>query len=368
MKILNIVGARPTFMKVAPLHHALERAGHESLILHTGQHYDPQMSKVFFDDLGMPKPDVYLGVGSGSHAVQTAEVMRGFEPALLETKPDLVVVVGDVNSTVACSLVAIKLGFPVAHIEAGLRSFDRRMPEEINRLVTDAIADYLFVTEPSGLVNLAHEGVPTERVFMVGNLMIDSLVGHLEQARRLPIRREMGLADGRYAVATLHRPSNVDDPVAFGKLVDLLVGIAAEVPVVFPIHPRSRKQAEAFGLLDRLEASDIRLTGPLGYLEFLNLLDGSGLVVTDSGGIQEETTYLGVPCLTLRENTERPVTVEIGTNRLFGNDTAAAAQAAHDILRGEAKPGRIPDGWDGHAAERIVAILEQLLNRPADRG
>jgi UDP-N-acetylglucosamine 2-epimerase (non-hydrolysing) len=361
VRLLTVAGARPNFMKVAPLLRAMrERPRIESLLVHTGQHYDAAMSDAFFRDLGMPEPDVNLGVGSGSHAAQTADVLRGIEPLLIEWKPDAVVVVGDVNSTIAAALAAVKLGIRVAHVEAGLRSFDRWMPEEINRVLTDAISDWLFTSEPSGADNLRREGVPAERIHFVGNVMIDSLLAHLDVARaRAPLAR-LGLAPRRYAVLTLHRPSNVDDPERLGRLFAALEAIHAELPVVFPVHPRTRGAIER-GLGGQAPA--LQLTEPLGYLEFLGLVADARLVLTDSGGIQEETTVLGVPCLTLRNSTERPVTIDEGTNRLVGSDPAVLAAEVGKILDGDAPRGRIPALWDGRAAHRIVDVLERDLPR-----
>jgi UDP-N-acetylglucosamine 2-epimerase (non-hydrolysing) len=346
-------------MKVAPLLRALRaRPGVSSLLVHTGQHYDAAMSDAFFRDLGMPEPDVNLGVGSGSHAVQTAEVLRGIEPVLVEQRPDVVLVVGDVNSTLAATLAAVKLGLRVAHVEAGLRSFDRSMPEEINRILTDAISHWLFTSEPAGAENLRQEGVPEQRIRFVGNVMIDTLLAHLPRARAAAPLARLGLEAGGYAVLTLHRPSNVDDPQRLASLFAVLEEIHEEVPVVFPAHPRTRAsiQKHLGGRPPHLQMVD-----PLGYLEFVGLTAGARLVLTDSGGIQEETTALGVPCLTLRDSTERPVTVTEGTNVLVGSDPAVIHAEARRVLEGNGKRGRIPELWDGHAAERIVEILAQDL-------
>lgn len=359
MKVLNVVGARPNFMKIAPLVEALRERGIPQVLVHTGQHYDEQMSNLFFRELGIPEPDINLEVGSGTHAQQTAEIMRRFEPVLETQRPDIVVVVGDVNSTIACSLVAAKLGVTVAHVEAGLRSFDRSMPEEINRVLTDAISDLLFASEPSGVANLLREGVPQERIFLVGNVMIDTLLRHRDRALALPTLQQLDLqSDGRvnpYVVVTLHRPSNVDDPAALRGILESLNRLSTRATVVFPVHPRTRERIRAGGLDGLLQP--LRVTDPLGYLEFLGLVSRAALVVTDSGGIQEETTVLGVPCLTVRENTERPVTVECGTNELVGRDATRLLNAAETILNGARRHGRIPDLWDGHAAERIVEVL-----------
>jgi len=322
-------------------------------ICHTGQHYDERMSRLFFDELGLPSPAVDLEVGSGSHAAQTAAVMQGFERVLSDLAPDLVVVVGDVNSTVACALVAAKEGVPVAHVEAGLRSFDRTMPEEVNRLVADAVCDLLYCSEPSGVSNLAAEGTHPARVRLVGNVMIDTLLRHRERAAASGARERLA-AGGAYGVVTLHRPANVDDAAAAAELVAALVDISARRPLLFPLHPRTRAAFERHGLLAGLRgAADVRLLEPLGYLEFLDVLAGADLVLTDSGGIQEETTVLGVPCLTLRPNTERPVTVDEGTNRVVGTSRAAVVAAAQEVLADPPR-GRVPDLWDGHAAQRIV--------------
>ena len=360
IRVLTVAGARPNFMKVAPVLRELRaRPGFEALLVHTGQHYDSAMSDAFFRDLGIPEPDVNLGVGSGSHAAQTADVLRGIEPVLVDWKPAAVIVVGDVNSTLAATVAAVKLGIPVAHVEAGLRSFDREMPEEINRLLTDSVSRWLFTSEPSGGENLLREGVPAERIHFVGNVMIDSLRANLDRARALDVLEPLGLAAGGYGVLTLHRPSNVDDPEHLARLFAVLEEIHAELPVVFPVHPRTRAS-----IADRLGGRVPRLqtTEPLGYLEFLALLADARLVLTDSGGIQEETTVLGVPCLTLRENTERPVTVSEGTNRIVGNQPDTIRAEARKVLDGNGKRGRIPDRWDGRAAARIIDVLERDLS------
>ncbi len=367
MKIINVVGARPNFMKVAPLHRAFEADPDiTSLIVHTGQHYDEQMSDVFFRQLELPKPDIYLGVGSASHAEQTARIMTAFEPIVDDEEPDLVVVVGDVNSTLACALVASKLHVPVAHVEAGLRSGDRRMPEEINRILTDRIADYLFVTEESGMVNLQQEGEPEDEIFFVGNLMIDSLVHFREKASQTAIMSDLGIADGEYVLMTMHRPSNVDHPDRIGQLLQLIEGLAAERPVVFPMHPRTRNRINAFGHADRLHAmDDLVLQEPLGYLEFLRLMEGAAVVVTDSGGIQEETTFLGVPCLTLRANTERPITIDEGTNELMPLDPAAVLRRVAEVTTHDWSPQR-PPKWDGQTAGRIRDVIKTAAQPTAN--
>ncbi len=361
IKVLNIAGARPNFMKVAPIYAEMKRRSSDfaPMIVHTGQHYDAAMSDAFFEDLGMPKPDIHLGVGSGSHAVQTANVMTGFEPVVVREKPDWVLVVGDVNSTIACALVCAKLGIRVAHVEAGLRSRDRSMPEEINRILTDSISDLLFTTSQDADENLRSEGVPAERIRFVGNVMIDSLVEHLKIADGSAIREELGIAGGGYAVLTLHRPSNVDDRNVFSGILEALLAIAARLPIVFPVHPRTRAKIEEFGFGDQIANSGIRLINPLGYLDFMRLYSGARIVLTDSGGLQEETTVLGIPCLTLRHNTERPITIEMGTNVLVGTETDKIKQAAFDVLDSgtSEKEIKIPPLWDGKAAGRICDEL-----------
>lgn len=362
--ICSVVGARPNFMKVAPLHKALQAFTDSvrHVIIHTGQHYDAAMSKVFFEDLELPQPDFYLGVGSGSHAQQTARIMVEFEKVLEQRKPDLVVVVGDVNSTVACALVSVKMGIPVAHVEAGLRSFDRTMPEEINRLMTDAISEYLFVSEPSGLAHLRREGVDGNKVFHVGNVMIDSLIHYRGKAKASSILKMLQLKERAYTVVTLHRPSNVDEKGTLEKILTIFEQISGRTDIVFPIHPRTRKMLDQFGLSNRARAiKTLKLTDPIGYLDFLCLLDHAQLVITDSGGIQEETTYLGIPCLTLRENTERPVTVEVGTNQLCRLEVEAIVKKCDEIFEGRVKRGRVPELWDGKAADRIAGILHSRV-------
>jgi UDP-N-acetylglucosamine 2-epimerase (non-hydrolysing) len=364
LKVINVVGARPNFMKVAPVVEAMRGRASEFApsVVHTGQHYDERMSDAFFRDLGLPRPDVHLGVGSGSHAQQTAAVMQRFEPVVIEHKPDWVLVVGDVNSTLACALVCAKMGVPVAHVEAGLRSRDRTMPEEINRLLTDQLAELLLTPSADADRNLLAEGAAPERIRLVGNVMIDSLLKHLPAAGASRVREELGLAGRDYAVVTLHRPSNVDDPAALRRIISALARVARRLPVVFPVHPRTRRSVEEFGLDEDEAGVDLRLIEPLGYLDFLRLYSGARLVLTDSGGIQEETTALGVPCLTLRENTERPVTVESGTNRVVGTDPeriVAEAESALARSREDAPP-RLPPLWDGRAAGRILdALLER---------
>jgi len=364
LKVINVVGARPNFMKVAPVVEAMRGrpAEFSPTVVHTGQHYDERMSDAFFRDLGLPTPDVHLGVGSGSHAQQTAAVMQRFEPVVLEHRPDWVLVVGDVNSTLACALVCSKLGVRVAHVEAGLRSRDRAMPEEINRILTDQLSDLLLTPSQDADRNLLAEGIPAGRIRFVGNVMIDSLFKQLERAETSRVREELGVAGGDYAVVTLHRPSNVDEPETLRGILSALTLISERLPVIFPIHPRTRKNLEEFGLLGASEGRGrLRLVEPLGYLDFLRLYSGARLVLTDSGGIQEETTALGVPCLTLRENTERPVTVELGTNRVVGTDPERIDRGAEAVLaRGKgSEPPRVPPLWDGKTADRILDALTE---------
>lgn len=352
MHILHVVGARPNFMKAAPVLHALaKRPAVEQSLVHTGQHYDPNMSGVFFSQLEIPKPDVNLGVGSGSHAQQTAEIISRLEPIVLERQPDVVLVYGDVNSTVAAALVCAKLGTQVGHVEAGLRSFDWTMPEEINRVVTDRLSHFLFTPSEDGDVNLKHEGLPADKIYRVGNVMIDSLVRLLPAAQQC---RKNGFPE-RYALVTLHRPSNVDDSETLKSILESLLEINETLDVIFPVHPRTRRRIAQFGL----EVENLHLSEPLPYIEFLALQSRAAVVVTDSGGIQEETTYLGVPCLTLRDNTERPVTVSMGTNVLVGRDLGLLNVELAKILDGKAKKGCIPPLWDGHAGERIARALHR---------
>jgi UDP-N-acetylglucosamine 2-epimerase (non-hydrolysing) len=359
--VVLIAGARPNFMKLAPLMRELARRGQlRATLVHTGQHYGSQMSDVFFEQLRMPSPDAHLEVGSASHGVQTAKIMAAFEDYLAArpAPPRGVVVVGDVNSTMACALVAVKRGIPVAHVEAGLRSFDRSMPEEINRIVTDSVSDLLLVSEPAGLDNLAREGVPAARVRYCGNVMIDSLIDQLPAARSLAMPARFGVRRGAYAIATLHRPSNVDAPDRLRELIAFLLRVATELPVVFPVHPRTDKVLGELGLRDALALGGrVRLAPPLGYREFLGLMAGARLVLTDSGGVQEETTYLGIPCITLRPNTERPVTVTQGTNTLVGEDLDRAWGVCAATLGGTTVPARPIEGWDGRAATRVVDVL-----------
>ena len=362
---LCVVGARPNFVKIAPIMAALREAGRlETNLVHTGQHYDRDMNETFFDELGIPPPDINLEVGSGSHAVQTAEVMRRIEPVLDSVAPAIVIVVGDVNSTLAATLVAVKKGIKVAHVEAGLRSFDRTMPEEINRVLTDQVSDFLFATERSALANLAREGIPDERVFFVGNVMIDALRRSVPRA--VAPERTLAAAGFRrpasFAVLTLHRPSNVDDPATIRRILETIAALGRETPVVFPVHPRTRERIAAVGLESLLAAPAILALPPLGYGAMLGLMREARLVFTDSGGIQEETTALGVPCLTLRESTERPITVTEGTNEIVGRDPERIHAAYAAIVKTGGKAGRVPELWDGAAASRIAAILaDQLL-------
>ena len=352
MKILHVAGARPNFMKVAPVLRALQGRSVENLLVHTGQHYDPTMSAAFFEDLGLPEPDVHLEAGSGSHAAQTARVMERIEPVLLEQRPDLTVVVGDVNSTIAVALVCAKLLLPIAHVEAGLRSFDRTMPEEINRVLTDQISDLLFTTSPEAEGNLVREGIPADRIRFVGNPMIDSLERHLEHARASEVLGRLGLDAGSYVLVTLHRPANVDAPDTLEGVLGALSEVARETTVVFPIHPRTRASVVAHGLDGLLDG--VRCVEPLGYVDFLRAMADAAAVLTDSGGIQEETTILGVPCLTFRDNTERPITIEMGSNRLIGTDPATIVPAVRDALAHRSSEVRRPPLWDGRAGERIA--------------
>ncbi len=349
-KILHVVGARPNFMKVAPVHAAFARCGVRQILVHTGQHYDAFMSDIFFQQLGIPEPDYNLSVGSGSHAQQTAEIMSRLEPVILETKPEVVLVYGDVNSTIAAALVCSKLLVPIGHVEAGLRSFDRTMPEEVNRILTDRVADYLFTPSQDGDENLLREGVAPEKISFVGNVMIDTVIRLLPHAK-IPA----GLAENPYVLVTLHRPSNVDDPKELTKILGTLNEIAAGIEIIFPVHPRTRQMMKDLSLNSL--SPNFRFVDPIGYVEFLGLQQKASLVITDSGGIQEETTFLGVHCLTVRENTERPVTVTIGTNKLVGRDMNLLQTEAQKILSGKGKKGNIPPLWDGKSGERIAAIL-----------
>ncbi|RMF85254.1 MAG: UDP-N-acetylglucosamine 2-epimerase (non-hydrolyzing) [Planctomycetota bacterium] len=360
-KIINVCGARPNFMKIAPLMRAYRAHENiEPLLVHTGQHYDENMSDLFFRQLNIPEPDLNLEVGSGSHAKQTAEIMIRFEQVLLDHEPDWVLVVGDVNSTIACGLVASKLGVKLAHVEAGLRSFDRDMPEEINRVLTDAISDLLFVSEPSGIENLRREGAAEDKIKFVGNVMIDTLRANLEKARCSTILKTLDLSEHGYNVATLHRPSNVDDPQVFGGIVDAFAEIQRDRPVIFPMHPRTVANLQRLGLKQRFDdLPGLRIIEPLGYLDFLQLMANANTVLTDSGGIQEETTILGVWCLTIRENTERPVTIHEGTNLLVGTDPGKIIAAYNERKDRRPSDHHVPEKWDGRAAERIAAVLAE---------
>ena len=366
MKIALVCGARPNFMKIAPLMRAIGKHNAcpdgrliEPLLVHTGQHYDYKMSQIFFENLELTEPDIHLGVGSGTHAEQTGKVMIEFEKVLFQEEPDLVVVVGDVNSTLAAALAAAKLHIPVAHVEAGLRSFDRTMPEEINRLLTDAISDYLFTPSSDANENLKKEGVPQGKIYLVGDIMVDSLLHNKEKARSSRVLSQLGVSPGNYALLTLHRPSNVDEKGSLLKIGKALKEICQRVPIVFPVHPRTRRNIERFKLDELFKDKQVLLIEPLGYLDFLKLMMDCKFAMTDSGGIQEETTVLGIPCLTLRNTTERPVTVSQGTNTLVWNDTERILEEAFNILDGKGKTGSCPELWDGKTAERIVSILAQ---------
>jgi UDP-N-acetylglucosamine 2-epimerase (non-hydrolysing) len=362
--LLIVVGARPNFMKAASLVRAAEKQGMTTKLLHTGQHYDDDLSRVFFDELGLPVPDVYLGIGSASHAVQTAKIILGFEPELQRLNPAVVVVVGDVNSTLACALVAAKEHYPVAHVEAGLRSFDSRMPEEINRRLCDHLSTYLFTTAREADENLVREGIPRDRIFFVGNTMIDTLLRFRDKVREADASHRFGVQPGKYAVATLHRPENVDEYETLAGLVEALLVVSRCVPVVVPLHPRTEDRLARHGLGGALRAEPgIRLLPPVGYFDFLGLCADARLVVTDSGGVQEETTVLGVPCITVRESTERPVTVLEGTNTVVGTSAERVVEEALTILEGAPRPAGIPELWDGNAGARIVDCLKQELGK-----
>lgn len=365
-KIILVGGARPNFMKVAPVYfELLKHKNFKPILVHTGQHYDKRMSAFFFRDLGLPRPHIYLDVGSASHAVQTARIMARFEPVLMREKPVLVLVVGDVNSTVACALTAVKMGIKVGHVEAGLRSFDRSMPEEINRLLTDQISDFLFTTCEDANKNLLREGIAPNKIFFVGNTMIDSLLKHLEFARRLKVHERLGMIGVKFGLLTLHRPSNVDNLNSFQRLMDAVSRIAQVIPIIFPVHPRTKKQLSRLHFLNYNEKykTGIKIIEPLGYLDFLSLMEKAAIVLTDSGGIQEETTILRIPCLTLRNNTERPITITQGTNILVGTDPKRIEEEALKIIKrgGDIKIKKRPKYWDGRAGERIVKVLIKNL-------
>lgn len=358
-KVLFVGGARPNFMKLAPVFMELKRNENiKCFLCHTGQHYDENMSNIFIKELRLPKPDFYLGIGSGTHSEQTGKIMIEFEKLLFKLYPDLVIVVGDVNSTLACSLASVKCGVKVAHIEAGLRSFDRTMPEEINRLLTDAVSDYLFVTEKSGINNLKNEGISINKIFFVGNTMIDSLCSYINKTND-KLLRNFNLEKGKYILVTMHRPFIVDNLDRLQNFIKLLIDLSAQRKIIFPLHPRTRKNLEGLNNLKAL--TNIYLSEPFGYLDFITFLKNAELVITDSGGIQEESTFLGVQCVTIRDNTERPVTVEIGTNHLAGTNMDNVRKVIYNILKGEVKIGRIPELWDGKAAKRIVKILMQFI-------
>lgn len=359
LKIILIAGARPNFMKIAPIYDEIKKhQGFNPIIVHTGQHYDENMSKIFFDQLSIPKPDINLGVGSASHARQTAEIMIRFEDVLLKEKPGLVMVVGDVNSTIACSLVAAKMHIPVAHIEAGLRSHNWNMPEEINRILTDRLSDYLFTTCKDANENLIKEGINKRKIYFVGNVMIDTLLKNKELAKKSKILEKLKLRKGKYAVLTLHRPSNVDSKENLTKILETIEEIQRQIKIIYPAHPRAQKQINKFSLIDQIkEMENFHIIDPLGYLDFLWLMMNAKFVLTDSGGIQEETTILDIPCLTLRRETERPITVTQGTNVVVGNNKKKIIEESLRILRGNFKHGKTPELWDGKAAVRIVKII-----------
>jgi UDP-N-acetylglucosamine 2-epimerase (non-hydrolysing) len=362
-KVIVIAGARPNFIKIAQLMRELKmnKDSFDTLLVHTGQHYDFDMSEVFFKNLKIPKPDIFLNIGSASHAVQTARIMSAFEKVIIEQKPDLVIVLGDVNSTLACSLVASKLGIAVAHVEAGLRSFDRAMPEEINRIVTDALSDYYFVSEKSGVRNIEKEGINSGQIHFVGNIMIDTLLLNIDKIKKSDILTKLGdggIKPRNYSVLTLHRPSNVDSEKSLAEIYDILLSVSRKINIVYPVHPRTRKMIETHNFLDKFKSlKNLVMTEPVGYIDFIKLVKESVFVLTDSGGIQEETTVLKVPCLTMRENTERPVTVKEGTNILVGRNKRKIVSAVNKILQGKWKKSDIPEFWDGKTAERIVEIL-----------
>ncbi|MBN1515166.1 UDP-N-acetylglucosamine 2-epimerase (non-hydrolyzing) [Candidatus Sumerlaeota bacterium] len=365
VKIINVVGARPNFMKIAPLMDAFrEYEDLETVLVHTGQHYDEQMNDLFFNQLEIPRPQINLQIGSASHAVQTAEIMKAFEKVVLEEKPDAVLVVGDVNSTIACGLVTVKLGVKLIHVEAGLRSNDRSMPEEINRILTDSISDMLFCTEQQAVENLRREGVSPDRIFLTGNVMIDTLLRFKSKIQQSTILERIEVREGSYAVLTLHRPSNVDDPEQLERIICALETVQRELPVIFPIHPRTQKNLEVWDLNARInEAPNLHIIPPLGYLDFHKLLEGARLALTDSGGIQEEALILKIPCVTLRENTERPITIEMGGNCLAGSDPERIVAAARRVLNGNGRSILAPPLWDGMAARRIARLVYESLTQ-----
>jgi len=362
LKIACIAGARPNFMKIAPILSAIKKYPKlDPILVHTGQHYDYEMSQVFFDELDIPKPDVYLGVGSGSHAVQTAKIMIAFEETVNQYRPDIVLVVGDVNSTLACAIVSAKLWIPVAHVEAGIRSFDRTMPEEINRILTDVISDFMFTPTEMANENLKKEGIPDEKIFLVGDVMIDTLLKYKEKAKSTQVLQRMGLSKGSYALMTLHRPSNVDIKENLIKILSAIEAVQHRIKIVLSLHPRTKARLKEFGLEDRVAKMDnLIITDPLGYLEFMGLMIDAKFILTDSGGMQTESTVLNIPCLTLRENTERPETINYGTNTLVGNDTECIIQESLKILDGKGKSGTYPSIWDGHTSDRIAEILNNI--------
>ena len=362
-KIVLVVGARPNFMKSAPLINELEKNNNlfENILIHTGQHYDSNLSDFFFEDLKLPKSDIYLGVGSGTHAEQTGKIMITLEKELINIKPDLVVVFGDINSTLATAIVTSKLHLKLAHIEAGLRSFDNRMPEEINRIVTDRLADYLFVTEKVGVDNLINEGVAKEKIHLCGNIMIDALMNNIKSAQKSDILAKLSLKSKEFVTVTLHRPSNVDNKEVFEKLIDILLEISKKYKIIFPCHPRTYQNLKDFKMLEKVNGNDFRIIEPLGYHDFLKLMESSKFIITDSGGIQADTTYLKIPCLTLRETTEQPSTIEQGTNTLCGNSEELIKKKVDEVLAGKYKSGRLPELWDGKTSERIVKTLREEL-------
>lgn len=363
IQITLVVGARPNFMKAAPLLRELSKQADKinAVLIHTGQHYSPKLSQLFFDELKLPEPDIYLNVGSSSHAQQTADIMVALEKIWIKASPDLVIVFGDINSTMAAAIVAAKGGIKLAHVEAGLRSFDPDMPEEINRIVTDRLSDFLFVSEQSGMDNLAREGVSDGKVFYTGNIMIDSLVYSLEACKQTTILESLSLTPGKYAVMTMHRPSNVDDTDQLRRLLSVISELSCELPMIFPCHPRTQKEMRGMVPLNEFPDSQLKIIEPVGYLEFLRLQSEAKYVLTDSGGIQEETTYLGVPCITIRKNTERPATVEIGTNVLTGPDPDKIRSEVRRVLDGNSKKGSIPKHWDGQTATRIVKHIIEIF-------